>query len=206
MKGIMVSKRRIAVLAGLVMVLAPLMGAKGCGAESEPKPTTSATPYSEPRGAAVPPPANGGGIDPRDDDFHNPADPPEGAPQGTVTYEVRAMLYNAQAESIGGLATAYVNATAVDPRVLSGVGPGGEGVWPYNKESVRLPFQLPIFLQPGIVVSVTATFNAFADKGEILSCWLMAPNLGEIPGTRVDVQAVGDHSLISVNCAGNIGT
>lgn len=115
------------------------------------------------------------------------------------------MLYNGQAESIGGISTAFINATALDPKAIGGVGGSHPGVFPYDQESVRLPFQFPIFLAPGIVVSVGATFNAFADKDEILSCWLMAPNIGEIPGTRTDVQAVANHSLISVSCFGNIG-
>jgi len=201
----MVSRRITAVLSASAVALLLLTGAKGCGTQDEVDPSASATPFSEPVGAAVPPQIHGDDIDPNDDDFFKPANPPEGAPEGIVTYEVRAQLYNAQLESIGGLATAYVNATAIDPRVVGGVGPGGEGVWPYNKEAVRLPFQLPIFIQPGIVVSVGSTFNAFADAGEILACWLVAPNTGVISGTRVQTQSSVNGSLLSVSCFGNIG-
>jgi hypothetical protein len=191
-------------------VLMTTMGAAGgCAPKSSSPnaaPTASPSPkFTEPKGAVAPPPQHGSGTDPRDDDFFNSASPPKDAPAGVVTYEVRAQLYNAQAESIGGIATAFINATALDPRAVGGVGGSQPGVFPYDRESVRLPFQFPIFLQPGIVVSVGATFSAFVDKGEILSCWLMAPNLGEIPGTRTDVHAVADHSLISVSCFGNIG-
>ena len=204
--GLMVTKR-LSLIAALAATLVLTCGAaNGCAPKEEPKPSTSPTGFSEPAGPVAFPPANGGGVDPRDDDFLNPATPPDDAPDGTVAYEVRAQMYNAQAESIGGLATAYINATATDPRAVGGVGGSHPGVFPYIKESVRLPFQFPIFLQPGIIVSVGATFNAFADDGEILSCWLMAPNLGEIPGTRVDFRAVGNNSLITVSCLGNIGT
>ena len=200
--------KRFAFVAAMVLTVVLVGGAKSCAPQGggSSKPTASPSGFTYPGSAAAPPPQHDPGQDPRDDDFFNAAKPPQGAPKGTVTYEVRAQMYNAQAESIGGLATAYINATATDPKVVGGVGGSQPGVFPYIRESVRLPFQFPIFLQPGITVSVGATFNAFADKGEILSCWLMAPNIGEIPHTRVDTHAVADKSLITVNCFGNIGT
>lgn len=200
------------VLIPAMVLVAVLASAAECNIQgpSNPVPTADSsippTGFQVPNGAVAQPPVHGDGVDPRDDDFFNPAHPPANAPKGTATYEVRAQMYNADAHSIGGLATAFITATAADPRVVSGVGPGGAGQFPYNKESVRLPFQLPIFIQPGIVVSVGATFHAFAEKGEILSCWLMAPNIGEIPGTRHDNHATAAHELLTVDCYGNIGT
>lgn len=195
---------------GAMIVLLTGGATGGCGSQdyNHGGPTSTVTPtpkYTEPRGAIAPPPQHGKGIDPRDDDFFNPASPPSGSPSGVVTYEVRAQMYNDAMESIGGISTAFINAVALDPRAIGGVGGSHPGVFPYDQEAVRLPFQFPIFLQPGIVVSVGATFTAFADKGEVLSCWLVAPGTGEIPGTRDSVHAPADHSLISANCFGNIG-
>lgn len=176
---------------------------------SQAEPTAKVTPFSKPNDKIAPalPPAHGTGRDPMDDDFYNPAKPPKGAPDGTVTYEVRAQKYNSEMEPIGGMSTAFIDATPFNPAgVAGGVGPQGGGAWPYNKESVLLPFQLPIFIQPGITVSVIATFNTFAEEGEILICWLVGPGGMEIRGTRYGVQAKKKHALLSANCAGNIGT
>ncbi len=195
----MVTKRRIAVITGLILSVV-LLGAAKCGTKDSTWNDPS-TKYAEPKGLPAEPPPHGKSRDSNDNDFFVAATPPRAAVAGTVTYEVRAQMYGSKGESVGGLATAFI-----EMEVLAGdAGKQNPGVFPYNKESVTLPFQHPIFIEPDVVVVAKATFSAFAVKGASLACWLVTPLGVEIPRTRVKMQAAGESGLVKVECYSEIG-
>lgn len=104
---------------------------------------------------------------------------------------------------IGGLAYVYINAISAEPAETGTVRGGNAGPWPYENIAARMGFQFPIFIPPGLHVSVTATFRSFLDEDEKLACWLVSPNGVEIPGTR-DEDVQPERGLAEANCLANI--
>jgi hypothetical protein len=98
--------------------------------------------------------------------------------------------------------TAYVDGEAAQPNVVSGVSVSGlDTPWPYERDAVRAPFQLPLFIQPGISVTVTASFSALLDAGEMVACWFVTQWGSELSGTRGEgVQRINGGGLATANC------
>lgn len=126
------------------------------------------------------------------------------------THAVRAQAYACSEglwQEIGGLAAARIDAISMDPRVTSGVvEAGGGGPWPYENASARLGFEFPIFIKPGIEVTVMAGFDSFLDANEMLSCWLVTPDGRTVPGSQFYTVQTRRGSLTSVDCGGHLGT
>lgn len=130
---------------------------------------------------------------------------PEDIQGVAVTHAVRAQIYacvDYEWQPIGGLARAYVNGEAVQPNVVSGVVISGvDTPWPYDREAVYTPFQLPLYIEPGISVTVTATFHTFVDAGEMIACWFVNPQGQELVGTRGQgVQKIVGGGVATANC------
>lgn len=146
--------------------------------------------------------------DPYDSDFTKLPAPPDGMPPGTATWSVRVQAYQPNGKSRGGRVTVHINAIPADPRVAAGVAGSHNGPFPYD-EIKSMPFQFPLYIQPGIIVSVTSTFTSLLARGERLDCWLTNSFGEEIPHTRSTNSTPADSKSSvqpqTVNCAGNIG-
>lgn len=135
------------------------------------------------------------------------------------THAVRAQAYACvghgdkggspfQWEPIGGIASGYIDGISLDPRVVGGVVKTAAGApWPYSSSSLRLPFQFPIAVLPGIQATITAGFDTIAlDRGELLSCWLVEPDGHTVFGSRYNTVSTGALGRpTSVDCGGTIG-
>ena len=137
------------------------------------------------------------------------ADDHEGLPddiQGmAVTHAVRAQAYacvDNEWHPIGGLAYAYIDGQTVQPNATGGVSVAGAATtWPYVKDLAYLPFQLPLYIQPGLAVTMTASFDSLLDAGEMIACWFVNQSGQELSGTRgEDIQTINGGGLATANC------
>lgn len=122
-----------------------------------------------------------------------------------VTHAVRAQIYACvenEWHPIGGLAYVYIDGQTMQPNATGGVSvAGAPGPWPYIKEAAYLPFQLPLYIQPGLPVTMTASFDSLLDAGEMVACWFVNQHGAELPGTRGEgVQTIIGGSIATANC------
>jgi hypothetical protein len=144
--------------------------------------------------------------------MYSPYEDVEGLPEDiqgvAVTHAVRAQAYacvDAEWHPIGGLAATYIYAEPTQPNATGGVSISGASLpWPYQK-TAYLPFQLPLYIQPGISVSITATFTAILDAEEMIACWMTDSSGQELAGTRgMGVQLINGGGSAEASCAAGI--